>query len=57
MVLMNLFAGHQWRYRHTERTCEHGSVGGRKGWDEWREQYRNIYTDICETDSQGEVAV
>ena len=57
MVLMNLSAGQQWRCRHTEQTCEHGSAGGRRRWDEWREQHRNIHTAICETDSQGEVAM
>ena len=24
MVLMNLFAGQQWRHRHREHTCGHG---------------------------------
>ena len=24
MVLMNLFAGQQWRHRHKEQTCGHG---------------------------------
>ena len=23
MILMNLFAGQQWRYRHREQTCDH----------------------------------
>ena len=36
MVLMNLFAGQQWRCRHREQTYECGA-GGRKWWDEWRE--------------------
>ena len=33
MVLMNLFAGQQWRHRHTEQTCGHsgGREGGRNG--------------------------
>ena len=57
MVLMNRFAGQQWRCRHTEQTCEHGLPGGSRRWDEWREQHGNIHTAICETDSQGEVAV
>ena len=34
MVLMNLFAGQQWRNRHTGHTCGHSS--GRRGWDESR---------------------
>ena len=28
MVLMNLFAGQQWRDRHREETYGHGRVGG-----------------------------
>ena len=28
MVLMNLFAGKQWRNRHREQTCEHGERRG-----------------------------
>ena len=35
MVLMNLFAGQQWRCRHRELTYEHGA-GGRRQWNEWR---------------------
>ena len=35
MVLMNLFAGKQWRHRHREQICGHSS--GRRGWDELRE--------------------
>ena len=31
MVLMNLFAGQQWRNRNREQTWEHGSVGGGGG--------------------------
>ena len=34
MVLMNLFAGKEWRPRCREQTCEH-SEGG-KEWNEWR---------------------
>ena len=33
MVLMNLFAGQE--YRHRKQTCGHS--GGRRGWDELRE--------------------
>ena len=38
MVLMNLFAGQQWRCRHKEQICGCGGVGvqGRRRWDEWR---------------------
>ena len=27
MVLMKLFVGQQWRYRHREQTCGHGMWG------------------------------
>ena len=27
MVLMNLFAGQQWKHRHTEKTCGHSNEG------------------------------
>ena len=37
MVLMNLFAGQQWRCRHREHTC--GYRRGRRGCDELREQH------------------
>ena len=50
MVLMNLFAGQQWRRRQREQTCG-PRVGGR-GWAELREEYGNIYVTIYKTDSQ-----
>ena len=31
MVLMNLFAGQLWRYRHREQTYGQGLRGGRRG--------------------------
>ena len=37
MVVMNLFAKQQWRYRYREQTYGHGQGGGRTGRDEWRE--------------------
>ena len=37
MVLMNLFAGQQWRHRHREQIYGHGVQGGRREWDVWRE--------------------
>ena len=40
-VVMNLFAGQQWRCRHREQTCEHSE--GERGWDKLREQHGNIY--------------
>ena len=39
----------------TEQTCGHS--GGRRGWDEWREQYGDIYITVCERDGQWEFAV
>ena len=35
MVLMNLFAGQQWRVRRKEQTFGHSE--GRRGWDDLRE--------------------
>ena len=35
ILLMNLFAGQQWRRRHGEKTCGHSR--GREGWDKLRE--------------------
>ena len=37
MVLMKLFSGQQWRYRHREQTYGHGGGGGKRGWDVWKE--------------------
>ena len=34
MVLMNLFAGKEWRHRHREQSCGHSGIS--KEWDEWR---------------------
>ena len=45
MILMNMFAGKQWRGRHREQTSGHS--GGRRGWDGLREQHENIYTVPC----------
>ena len=36
MILMNLFAGQQWRRRHREEICGHGGEGRRER-DELRE--------------------
>ena len=46
MVLMNLFAGQQWRCRHREQTCGHREQR-RRGWNEWRQYHGNMYTTIC----------
>ena len=49
MVLMNLFAGQQWRLRQREQTCGHAE--GWREWDQLREEYANIYITICKIDS------
>ena len=54
-VLMNLFAGQQWRCRHREQPCGHAV--GRRRWDERREQHGNVYTTICKIDGQWEFAI
>ena len=54
IVLMNLFAGQQWRCRHREQTC--GNSWGRRGWDKWTEWYGNICITICKIDSRWEFA-
>ena len=36
MVLINLFAGSQWRHRPKEQACGHGGVG-RREWGDLRE--------------------
>ena len=50
MVLMNLFAEQQWRYRYWNRLMDMAEGGGRK-------RVWNVCTTICEIDSQGEFAV
>ena len=57
MVLMNLFAGQQWRHRHREQTDGHRRWGRRRGWDEWREEHRSAYTSVCETEPVGTFCV
>ena len=55
MVLMNLFAKHQWRKRHKEQTCgrwERGEEGEMYG-----ESTMETYITMCEMDSQWEFAV
>ena len=48
MVLMNLFAGRQWKRRHREESDGHS---GRREWDKLREEYANIYITISKIDS------
>ena len=49
MVLMKLFVGQQWRYRHREQTCGHSERW--REWDKLREEYANIYITISKIDS------
>ena len=46
-VLMDLFAGQQWRRRQSEQICGHS--GGRREWDE-RIAWQHIHS-VCETDN------
>ena len=55
MVLMNLFAGKEWRCRYRVWTCGHSR--GRRAWDEWRSKidtqtHTHIYIHImCKIDN------
>ena len=45
-VLMNLFAGQEYRYRQRGWTCGHN--GGWRGWDALREQHLRVHTaNVC----------
>ena len=56
MVLMKLFSGQQWRYKHREKTYGHGwreeGEGGTSG-----ETHMETYITMCKRDSQREFAV
>ena len=56
MVLINLFAGQQWRNRDREQTYGHGwgqeEEGGRHG-----DSNNETYITTCKIDSQSEFAV
>ena len=54
MVLLNLFAGQQWRNRHRERLVD--TVGEREGGTNW-ESSMETYITIGKIDSQWEFAV
>ena len=49
MVLMNLYAGQQWRDRHREQTYGDGERRG-KG-EMYRKSNMEAYTTICKLDS------
>ena len=56
MVLINLFAGQQWRNRHREQT--YGHVGREEGEDEmYGESNMETYNTICNIDSRRAFAV
>ena len=50
MVTITLYARQQKRHRCIEQTF--GFCGRRRGWDDLREQHRNMYIIKCETDCQ-----
>ena len=57
MVLMNLFAGQQWRNRHREQTYGQGKRGGGRGREMYGENNMETYITTCKIDSQWEFAV
>ena len=50
MVTMTLYARQQKGQGCKEQTL--GLYGRRRGWDDLREQHRNMYITICEIDDQ-----
>ena len=50
MVTITLYARQKKRHRCSEQTF--GLYGRRQGWDDLREQHRNMYIIKCETDRQ-----
>ena len=50
MVLVNLFAGQQWRNRHREQTYGHGGWGEGEG-EMHGESNMETYLTICKIDS------
>ena len=55
MVLMNLFAGQQWRKKHREQTYGHGERGGEG--EMYGKRNMETYITICKIDSKQEFAV
>ena len=51
MVLMNLFAEHQWRCRHREPTYAHGRRGRRGEGGMYGASYMETYSTIWKIDS------
>ena len=56
-VLMNLFAGQLWRYKHTEQTSGPGGWGGEEESGMNGESSMETHSTICKTDNQWEFAV
>ena len=52
MVLMKLFAGQQWRYRHREQNYGHEWSGDEREGGTYGESNMETYTITCEIDSQ-----
>ena len=50
MVTITLYAKQKKRHRYTEQTFR--PCGRRWGWDDLREQHKNMYIIKCETDRQ-----
>ena len=55
MVLKNLFAGQQWRYRHREQTYGREERGGEG--EMYGKSNMETYITICKIDNQWEFAV
>ena len=54
MVMITIYARQKKRHRCIEQTF--GLYGRRRGWDDLREQHRNMYIIKCETDRQPRLA-
>ena len=50
MVTTTLYARQKKRHRYIKQTF--GLYGRRRGWDDLRQQHRNMYIIKCETDRQ-----
>ena len=52
-VVINLFAGKEWRHRCREWACGH--IGGSRQWDELREWHGQICTTMWTTGMRGKL--
>ena len=52
-LTITLYVRQQKRHRYIEQSF--GLCGRRQGWDDLREQHRNLYIIKCETDRQSRV--